>query len=268
MSVRPSSPGVRGPVTVWTVCMARQERASPAAVKPSREAPRLRPSGSGHYAAPLMRARLVVPIALVAAALVAIAFAGRLLVVDDPLPRAADAIVILAGSVPDRAVEASELYRAGVAPRILLTREHLRRGEAVLRARGVRLPEGDALTHQALRALGVPDAAVVILRRRNTSTESEARTIARFACRHGMRRLVVVTSRAHTRRARLILRQALGPDVGVAVRFARHDFFPAGHWWRVRSAAKQVLTEYEKLAHYWLRERWHIPPCGGLRRRR
>src|SRR2546425_2874556 len=149
-----------------------------------------------------MRARLVVAIALIAATLFAVAFAGALLVVNDPLPRSADAIVILAGSVPDRTLEASELYRTRVAPRILLTREHLRRGEAALRARGVTVPEGDALGRQALRALGVPDGAIVGLRRRNRSTESEARTIARFACPHGMRRLLGVTPRAPTRPAR------------------------------------------------------------------
>jgi len=32
-------------------------------------------------------------------------------------------------------------------------------------------------------------------------------------------------------------------------------------------SAKTVLSEYEKLAHYWLSEHWTIQPCGGLRHR-
>jgi len=208
-----------------------------------------------------MRAPLLLLTMLLAAAVVGMALAGPLLVVADPLPPHADAIVLLAGSVPDRVLEGSDLYHAGVARRVVLTRERLRRDALVLRARGVALPEGDELARTALRGLGVPAEAIVVLRRRGASTESEARTLARYACSHHLHSLVVVTSRAHTRRARLILGQALGPGIRLTVRPARHDFFPAARWWRVRTAAKQVLTEYEKLAHYWLRERWVIEPC-------
>jgi uncharacterized SAM-binding protein YcdF (DUF218 family) len=194
---------------------------------------------------------------------VAFRFAGRVLVVEDRLPISADAIVVLAGSIPDRALEAADLYREGVAPRVIVTRERLRRGELALRSRGVRLVESDEETRRTLRALGVPADAVRRLGSRNRSTATEAATIARWACARRLRALVVVTSRAHTRRARLILRRTLEPAVAVAVRPSRHDDFDAGRWWRDRRDAKTVLGEYEKLAHYWLRERWTIRPCGG-----
>src|SRR5437879_1996526 len=166
-----------------------------------------------------MRAALGVAVVLTALVAVALLGAGHLLVVADPLPPRADAIVILAGSVPDRTLEAADLYRAGLAPRVVVTRERLPRGQAALRARGVRLPESDELTVTALRELGVPPGAIVVLHRRGVSTESEARTIARWACARRLRRLIVVTSRAHSRRARLILRQALG--AGIAARAPR-----------------------------------------------
>jgi len=214
-----------------------------------------------------MRAALGVAIVLAAAVGAALLAAGRVLVVADPLPPRADAIVILAGSVPDRVLEAADLYRAGLAARVVVTRERLHRGDAALRARGVRLPEGDELTVTALARLGVPPAAIVRLGRRAGSTEGEAATIARWACAHHLARLVVVTSRAHARRARLIVAQALGPRIALTLRPSRHDAFAARRWWRDRRDAKLVLSEYEKLAHYWLRERWLIAPCGGLRRR-
>src|SRR5437867_10758303 len=153
-----------------------------------------------------MRAALGVAVALAAVAVPAILAAGRVLVVADPLPPRADAIVVLAGSVPDRALEAADLYGTGRAPRVVVTRERLPRGQAALRARGVRLPEEDELTVTALRQLGVPAGAIVVLHRRGVSTESEARTIARGACARRLRRLIVVTSRAHSRPARLTLR--------------------------------------------------------------
>lgn len=209
-----------------------------------------------------MRARLWVAALAAAAALAAVlAYGGRVLVAADPLPAAADAIVLLAGSIPDRTLEAADLYRAGVAPRVVVTRERLPRGEARLRARGVRLPESGELTVGALRRLGVPPSAIVVLRRRTRSTESEAATIARWACARRLRSLVVVTSRYHSRRARLILRRALGPGVQLAMRPSRYDGFSARGWWQDRRDAKTVLSEYEKLAHYWLRERWVIEPC-------
>lgn len=207
----------------------------------------------------------VVALGLAVAAAGALFAAGRFLVVADPLPARADAIVILAGSIPDRVLEAVELYRTGVAPRVVVTRERLRPGEAALRARGVNLPESDELTIAALRRLGVPPAAIVHLRRRANSTESETRTIARWACHAGVARLVVVTSRAHTRRARLILDRMLRPQVAVVIRPSRFDTFSGRRWWRVRRDAKTVLSEWEKLAHYWLDERWTIRPCGGIR---
>ena len=140
-------------------------------------------------------------------------------------------------------------------------------GDTALRAAGVELPESDTLTRQALAGLGVPPSAIVTLRRRAQSTASEARTIARWACAHGVRHLVVVTSPSHTRRARLVLDRALGPTVALTVRPATTNVFAAGRWFRVRRDAKEVLSEWQKLAHHWVRERWQLEPCGGLRRR-
>jgi len=214
----------------------------------------------------MRRGLLLLAAALVLAA-AAVPFAGRVLVVADPLPATADAIVIMAGSIPDRVLEAADLYHAGVARRVVVTRERPLPAERALRERGVRLPTDDELTLDALVGLGVPAAAILRLRRHAFSTATEARTIARWACGQGLTSLVVVTSPSHTRRARLILRRALGPTVRVAVRPSRYDTFPPERWWRIRHHAKVVLREYQQLAHHWLRERWRIEPCGGLRKR-
>jgi len=209
--------------------------------------------------------RIVGVLALGGALVVAgLLVAARWLVVWDPLPVRSGAIVVLAGSIPDRTLEAADLYLAGRAPLVVLTREVRRHGESTLRRRGVRLPESDETMRVALVQLGVPARAIVVLRRRNRSTQSEARTIARWACRERLESVIVVTSRAHSRRARMILHRALGPGVRLVMRPARYDVFPVARWWRVRTASKEVLSEYEKLAHWWLRERWETAACGGL----
>jgi uncharacterized SAM-binding protein YcdF (DUF218 family) len=197
----------------------------------------------------------------------AVPAAGPFLVVRDPLPPAADAIVIMAGSVRDRAIEAATLYREGHAPRVIVTREALPSGDARLRALGIELPDTDALTRSALMGLGVPPRAITTLRRRTYSTASEAETIARWACAHGMRHIIVVTSPTHTRRTRLVLGRALGPAVRLVVRPTRADTFSGRRWLHVRRDAKSVLAEWEKLIHHWVRERWRLRPCGGLARR-
>ena len=208
-----------------------------------------------------MRAVLAILGVVLGAGLTALILgAGRLLVAADPLPARADAIVVLAGSIADRVLEAADLYRAGVAPRVVVTRERLPRVDWSLRARGVRLPESSEQTLAALHALGVPPSATRVIPKRTTSTDSESRTIARWACARA-RSVIVVTSRYHSRRARLILRQAVDPAVALAVRPSRHDPFLAARWWRDRRDAKAVLWELETLAHYWVREHWVIEPC-------
>jgi len=216
----------------------------------------------------MRRVGLIAALVLCVTGALLFAYAGHFLEVDDPLPASADAIVVMAGSISDRTLEAADLYRAGRAPRVVVTKEQMRSGEGKLRARGVALPENHDLTIAALGALGVPRAAIVVLARRNDSTESEARTIARWACRRRLRHLIVVTSRAHSRRARLILRESLGPSVALTLRPTRYDPFRATRWWSNRRSAKFVWWEYEKLLHYWLREHWQMEPCGGLVRRR
>jgi uncharacterized SAM-binding protein YcdF (DUF218 family) len=210
---------------------------------------------------------VVAGVLLVLAGLVMLPAAGRFLVVADPLPAHADAIVVLAGSLRDRTLEAARLYRTGLAPRVVVTRETLPPGDVALRAAGVELPDSDALARRALIGLGVPPSAIVTLRRRAQSTASEARTIARWACARGLRALVVVTSPPHTRRARLVLARALGPGIALSVRPSRAGGFAGARWLRVRRDTKAVLSEWEKLAHHWVRERWQIRPCGGLARR-
>jgi uncharacterized SAM-binding protein YcdF (DUF218 family) len=214
-----------------------------------------------------MRRALVASLTIAAALLLLLPAAGRFLVVADPLPPSADAIVVLAGSPRARALEAAALYRTGVAPRVVVTREPLPSGEIALRGAGVALPESDALTRTALVGLGVPSQAIVTLRRRTQSTASEAATIARWACRRGVRGLVVVTSPPHTRRARLVLARALGPDIALAIRPAPADTFAGGRWLHVRRDAKTVLAEWQKLVHHWAVERWSQRACGGLARR-
>jgi uncharacterized SAM-binding protein YcdF (DUF218 family) len=67
----------------------------------------------------------------------------------------------------------------------------------------------------------------------------------------GIRRLLVVTSNYHTRRAGRIFREA-APDLTIVMVGAPdRDFTPQG-WWRNREAQKTFVTEWEKTIAGWL----------------
>jgi uncharacterized SAM-binding protein YcdF (DUF218 family) len=108
---------------------------------------------------------------------------GAFLAREDPLMRA-DAIFVLAGTRVERPLEAADLYLAGYAPRVLLTRS---RAEAdayrIARARGAQLEdEFDSEAH-VLESLGVPTSSIVSLSRTHDNTGEEAATLRQIALR-------------------------------------------------------------------------------------
>ncbi|MGE5359454.1 MAG: hypothetical protein ACM3NQ_10585, partial [Bacteroidales bacterium] len=88
-----------------------------------------------------MRSRsFVLGVVLLGAALAILPFIGRFLYVDAPLQHA-DAILVLAGTFAERPLEAADLYRAGFAPLIVLTREAPDGGQQALAHRGMPMPD-------------------------------------------------------------------------------------------------------------------------------
>lgn len=117
-------------------------------------------------------------------------------------PRSADAVVVLSGVRDARLAKGLELMQAGVARTLVISD-----GEARGWAEANRLCAGGA----AFR--------VVCFRPRPYSTHGEAAEVARLARARGWRSLVVVTSRYHVTRSRLLFRRCLdGPVGGVSAK--------------------------------------------------
>ena len=150
-------------------------------------------------------------------------FLGRFLSVEDPLDLA-DAIYVLGGSRADRPLEAADLYEAAYAGHIVLSDGYADSATRLLRQKGFRVP-GDADTARTiLLQLGVPEEAIVILPGNPGSTRDEAITIRTLALEKGWRTIIVVTSKLHTRRARLAMQRYLDPaGVRVIMRGSRYD---------------------------------------------
>lgn len=194
---------------------------------------------------------LIAMFAIVAAVFVT---AGRL-VVDPGAMRdvePADAIYVLSGTNAERWLEGYELWREKRAPVILLSAGSRDAGERELLRRGVHMPTGAEVARGVLvDQLGVPPEAVEIMPATVDNTAAEAGKLAKLAPARGWRRVVVVTSLAHTRRTRFAMERALeGTGVTVQVRGSRYDRFQPSGWWRRRDSMRWVLSELPKLAAY------------------
>src|SRR3990172_1208278 len=98
---------------------------------------------------------------------------GRYLVTEDPLQKT-EAIAVLAGDGGvARTLEAARLYQDGYAPKIILTHQTLPKGNDALARLGVTVPEERDNQWTVLKAMRVPRAAVLQVKERANSTQSE-----------------------------------------------------------------------------------------------
>lgn len=208
------------------------------------------------------RARRFVVLAVVMAGLAGLVYVlhaplltqvGHLLVHRDP-PMPSDAILVLAGGVFDREMEAAELFAAGLAPRVLMTEEPEPKVLAELRARGVRVENSLALRRRVLIELGVPAEHITVLPGIVAATVHEAEAARRWVDATGADSLMVVTSSFHTARARFVFRRVFD-EAPVALRFVpagKSDFQPDS-WWLNRTTLRDGVFELQRTMFYWIR---------------
>jgi uncharacterized SAM-binding protein YcdF (DUF218 family) len=187
---------------------------------------------------------------------------GGFLIVRDA-PRPADAIVVLSGSLPDRMLQAVDLYDAHLAPRIILTRGPALPGLAVLRQRGGNLPEPHEENLMIAQQLGVPAAAVALIPTPVSSTIAEARTVVGYLHAQGLKSILLVTSKTHARRAAITFRHVAGGGVQIAMCPSPYDPFSAETWWHEHGFVRRVVTEYAKLLNFIFVDRWRTCPTSG-----
>jgi uncharacterized SAM-binding protein YcdF (DUF218 family) len=177
---------------------------------------------------------------------------GRILVAVDPI-QPADAIYVLDGNYLDRAAEAADLYRAGFAPRIVLSRGGLESSERFFEAEGVHIPTHAELLRDILvTRLGLPASGIEALSEPVASTAEEARAIAPRAKAGRWSRLIVITDRSSTRRAGIVFRRVLGPQVTVIAWCSQRDRYDPSQWWKSRAMLRPTFYEVPKLLACWL----------------
>jgi len=195
---------------------------------------------------------VVVPVAVVAGLLLwGVLRVGPWLMVEDPLSRAG-AIVVMGGHVPFRAMEAAALYNASWAPEVWLTRAAMGPEEAALASLGLNSEMGDTTVNRiVLKRLGVPPDAIKVLSQGARNTLDELRIIADATKRSGSERVILVTSKPHSRRVRSIWHAVVGSTPQAVVRYAASDPFDPAHWWRRTSDALAVSREVLGMMNVW-----------------
>jgi uncharacterized SAM-binding protein YcdF (DUF218 family) len=206
----------------------------------------IRPSGS----------RFILAIGFVAALFVfgsAYAFyhAGTWLVREDPLENS-QAILVLSGGLPDRALAAAKIYRDGYAKEVWLT-QPLQPAAAM---EDLHLPYAgeEEYSRMVLIEKGVRPADIHILKPRILNTTDELRVLADALHHQPGVTVIVVTSKAHTRRVRTLwkrLPRSQNDSGRLVVRAASEDYFDAAHWWRTTPDALSVVREYLGLMNAW-----------------
>jgi hypothetical protein len=89
-----------------------------------------------------------------------------------------------------------------------------------------------------------------------TSTLAETKALVAYLKEQNVRSILLVTSKAHTRRARLTFRTLAGPDLRIAVCPSRYDPFSAQQWWHERGLVRRAVIEYGKLLNFVVIDRW------------
>lgn len=182
--------------------------------------------------------------------------AGRFLVVRDPFEQA-DVALVLSGLPTSRALAARDLYRAGRVREILVIPEPPNKveGEGVsaealaeLTRLGLVKPNRPQWAQQVLVATGVPRSSITVMPKAVDGTIGEAERVRAFLEGRLPQRLVLVTSRSASRRARMIFRRVFRKDgVQVLSSPTPYDAFEPDRWWSHPRNALNVVTEYQKL---------------------
>lgn len=176
--------------------------------------------------------------------------ASRALIVESNARCDVDAIIVLAGadSYRARAARAAELYAEGCAPFVVLTNDGMRGGWSQTEQRTLMYVER---ARRELQRAGVPQERIIILPKVMSGTHDEAIHVRDEAERRGWRRLMIVTSPYHTRRARWSFRRAFdGSGTEVYCQSARFDDDAPAVWWLDAKGWRDVAGEYVKFAYY------------------
>jgi uncharacterized SAM-binding protein YcdF (DUF218 family) len=182
--------------------------------------------------------------------------AGTWLVKND-IPKHADAMVILMGNIPDRVLQAADIYNSGNAGRVIIVEESMGAFKK-LEERGAHILSNTIQARNAAVSLDIPADSIIILPGDARSTQQEATIIREYLkTQPGIDTITLVTSSDHTRRASMIFEKAFrkqGMNIVVQSSPSKYSSYTGIGWWKNKEGIQTVLMEYLKMGNFWLFE--------------
>jgi uncharacterized SAM-binding protein YcdF (DUF218 family) len=166
-------------------------------------------------------------------------------IVADPIGKA-DAVVVLGGGLPQRALEAARLYQDGLASRVV----YMNVEQGVLAREGLVQTES-GLTRALLLRHDVPESALVCIGDAVSSTYEESIAVREWMRHTGARSVIIPTEDFHTRRVRWLFQQMLRPGPAtVAVEAIADPGYRSSDWWRSEAGLIAFQNEVIKYVYY------------------
>jgi uncharacterized SAM-binding protein YcdF (DUF218 family) len=174
--------------------------------------------------------------------------AADLWIASDPLARA-DAIVVLGGNSHKRPVEAADLYRKGLANKVLVSRT----GGLGPPATGI-APSEYERNRTALLRLGVPASAIEMFGKANANTREEAVALREWAERNAASVFIIPAEIFTARRVQWIFRREFsGSSVTIKVALVEPWQYTREEWWKSEVGLTAFQDEILKYTYY----RWN-----------
>lgn len=160
-------------------------------------------------------------------------FAGESWIVEDAIEKS-DAIIVLSDDnfYADRATHAVELLRQGLAPVVVASGRRLRPTASI----------AELMEHDLVER-GVPREKVLKFSQDGDNTKEEAEALLKLVQQKQWKRVIVVTSNYHTRRARYIFRHVFGEGCEVRMASAHDADFDPAHWYEKRKGIEEFIRE-------------------------
>jgi uncharacterized SAM-binding protein YcdF (DUF218 family) len=166
----------------------------------------------------------------------------------DQSPECVPYVLILPGDESRRSLTAAALIRIGLAQNVLIPENP----ESADVKDGITLPTAQ-ISRRILLHTGIADDHILLLPSQSRTTFDDARALKEFL-RGQEPTVTVVTSAFHTRRASFVFRRVFGTNADrIRVVSAPNPGFGTSDWWLRREGLRLILTEYLKLAFYYVR---------------
>jgi uncharacterized SAM-binding protein YcdF (DUF218 family) len=174
--------------------------------------------------------------------------AADIWIVSDPVSRA-DAIVVLGGGLETRPFIAAQMWRRGLAYKILISQSPEERVESI----GV-MPSHSELNRQILLKLDVPADAIETFGTANKNSRDEAVALREWTKRNAASAFIIPSEIFSARRVRWIFCHQF---FGTAVRIKVPSFEPPAYtrrdWWKTEQGLIAFQNEVLKYVYYRLK---------------